>query len=167
MTLVEVMIASVFSVLLMGTIVLSAHLLRNAQYQYQTNIELTKDARVVMDKMIWGVSQTGQPNRRGIIEAVSAVVAANQIDYTDISGTVHTLRQNNGNIEYRRGANGAWAVLLDPNGTPAFDPTKYSTSLSFSQTNSKAVTINLTLGKTIKGNWYYVSLSTQASFRNS
>jgi hypothetical protein len=167
MTIVELMIGSTLSVLLMGTILLSIFLLKNAQYQYQTNVELTQNTRVVMEQMIWGIIEQGQANRRGIIEAVSATVSPGQIDYTDTNAVVHSIRQNNGNIEYRRGAAGMWTTLLDPNGQLAFDPAQYSTSLSFAQTNPRAVTINLTLGKNIRGRWHYASLSTQVAFRNS
>ncbi len=149
----------------MAGIVQATTMLDSARYQYSTDFELTAKARSALEKMAWGVRDSGQANRRGIAEAVSVTVSASRIDYTDIQGVAHSIRSNNGNIEYKRG-NAAWQVLLDPNGAPLFDPTQYSTTLTFSQTNPNAVTIFLTIGRQLRGRWHYASLSTQIAFRN-
>ncbi len=168
MTLVEVMVASIISGFLIASIVACGYLLNNAKYQYQTNVELTSNARIALEQMVWGVRPSGQPDSRGIAEAVSAVVTEKQIDFTDVDGSLNSVRQNNGNIEYRRGAGGAWITLLDPNGAADFDATKYYVDLDFIQNiDSRLVQVNFVLGKSIRGRWYYASLTTQVAFRNA
>lgn len=167
-TLVEMMVTVLLFAALGASVFGFAVFCQAASFEMQTNLKLTNDARLLVEKMAWGVRQAGQVNRRGIAEAVSAVLpSAGQIDYTDVDGTVHSIRVSSGNVEYRRGAAGAWTKLLDPNGAAAFDAAKYSTSLKFSQTNPRAVTINLVLGKTVRGRWYYASIATQVAFRNA
>ena len=167
-TLVEGMIASMLFLLLAASIFSFGYFCQNASYEAQTNVQLTNEARILVEKMAWGLHQAGQANRRGICEAVSvSFPSASQIDYTDINGTVHSVRVNGGNVQYRRGTNGAWQALLKPSGSAAFDAAQYSTSLNFSQTNPRAVQINLVLGRTIRGRWYYASISTQVAFRNA
>jgi hypothetical protein len=139
----------------------------NAQAEYESTVTLTNQARHVIERIAWGTEPSGQVKRRGVMEAVSAAVTANQIDYTDIDGNVHSVRTNSGSIQYRWGSNGQWITILDPNGAPVFNAGQYSTDLTFSQTNAKAVTINLILGRNIQGRWRYASLSTQVFFRNS
>lgn len=169
MTLVEMIIATGIFSLLAASIFVFAVFCKTAMHEMQTNLLLTNQARQLVEKMAWGVRLAGQPNRRGIAEAVSATLpSAQQIDYVDINGTTHSVRAIGGNIEYRRGAAGAWTTLLDPNGPGvAFDAAQYSTSLQFTQVNPRAVTISLALGKTVRGRWYYASISTQVAFRNA
>jgi hypothetical protein len=169
MTFLECLAALSISVFILASIFSFVVLFSRLQYEYEINIKLTNDARQVIDKLVWGTRAAGQPQRRGISEASQAVVAANQIDYVDAEGVTHTVRSSNGNIEYRRGTTGAFKTLLDPNGTPAFDPSVYSTSLTFSQANGnpRTVAINLIMGKRLQGRWYYASLSTTVFFRNS
>ncbi len=161
MTLVETLFAGAISILLLSSIAAFGFLVQKAKVEYQANVEITTDARTVLEQMIWGRRLGGQVNRRGVIEAVTATVALRQVDYTDIDGTTHSIRQNGGNIEYRRGTMGGWTVLSN------LDPARYSTDLRFSQTNPRAVQIRLILGKNMKGVWHYASLSTQVSFRGA
>lgn len=145
-----------------------AYFFNTAEHTYEVNTRLVSDARLVVEKLCWGVRPTlQQADRRGIAEAVSAVVSTSQIDYTDIAGTARSIRENDGNVEYREGTSGAWTVWLNPSGGFPFDPALYSTQLRFSQTHPRAVTVNLVLGRKIKGKWYYASVSTQVFFRNS
>ncbi|MGH7198097.1 MAG: PulJ/GspJ family protein [Candidatus Omnitrophota bacterium] len=166
-TVVEVMFASMIAVMLFGGIYQVVFVIDRARYEQATNIDLTTRAHQVLDKMILGIRQAGTSDRRGLNEAILATVTATQIDYTDTNAVVHSIRLDNGNIEYRRGAAGAWVLYFDPNGALAYDPAVYSTSLAFSQTNPRAVKIDLVLGRQIKGRWHYASFSTQASFRNA
>lgn len=159
MTLVEMLFAAAISVLLLSSIVAFGFLVQKAKAEYQANVEITTDARTVLEQMVWGRHLGGQANRRGIIEAVTATVSLRQIDYTDVDGTTHSVRQNGGNIEYRRGTIGAWKALSN------LDTTRYSTDLRFTQTNPRAVQVQLVFGKNVKGVWRYASLSTQIAFR--
>ncbi|OGW82569.1 MAG: hypothetical protein A3C47_04360 [Omnitrophica bacterium RIFCSPHIGHO2_02_FULL_51_18] len=167
MTLVETMVAGALSVVLLGSVFFCNYLLERSGYEYSTNIEITTKARQVVEQMVWGKNVVGTANRRGIAEARTAVITPTQIDYMDVDGIQHSVRQNNGNIEYRRTAGGTWSILLDPNGQPAYDPTKYTTNLSFTQTTPDAVVVRLVLGKNFRGRWHYGSISTQVAFRNA
>lgn len=167
-TLIEVVFASMIAVLLFGGIYQVVFVINQARYEQAVNIDLTTRAHQIVDKMILGIRQTtGTTDRRGLNEAISATVTATQVDYTDISAVVHSIRLDNGNVEYRRGAAGAWTLYFDPNGALAYDPAVYSTSLVFSQTNPRSVKIELVLGTQLRGRWHYASFSTQASFRNA
>lgn len=157
----------VLMTILSSALFLSVNLLQEAAYERAATVDLTNKARAVVERMIWGVRlDPGTVERRGIIEAASAVVTPTQIDYTDIDGDTHSIRSNNDRIEYRFD-NGAWTALMDVGGAQAFDAAQYSTTLRFSQTNPRVVEIRLVVGKTIKGRWQYASVSTQAFLRNT
>ncbi len=166
MTLIELMTVSVISAFLVMGLVGSVLLTNTAHYEYKTQIKLNNDARKAVDRMVWGRRDAGAANRRGISEAVSAVVNPAQIDYTDINAVVHSFRQNGGNIQYRNGAAGAWQTVFQHDPNAAFDATQQSTNLSFTQNNPNAVQINLVLGQRVQGRWHYASFSTQVAFRN-
>ncbi len=170
MTLPEVLMASVFALLLTGSVFAFANFLNYSKWEYAANLELSNDARVILEKMVFGAKQAGQVNRRGVIEAVSGTInSTTQFTYVDMSGVQHSLRLNNGNIEYQPGVNAAWTTLLDPNGAAAYDPTSYTTSLRFLQpANPNSVQVQVVVGKRQKtsGRWNYGSASTQVFFRN-
>lgn len=167
------MVAASISVFILTSVLSFVYFFKQAQYEYQTKVKLTNDARLIIDKLVWGVKQAGVAERRGISEAVRIlplpVAGASQLDYFDVDGTQHTIRYNNGNIQYRRGVNGAYITLLDPNGTPGFDPNVNSVNILFLQpaSNARLVIVNIILGQTLQGRWYYASLSTQVFLRNS
>ncbi len=170
MTLVEIMLASGISILLLSLMISTMFMVNVAKTEFGAYLDMTNKVRIVLDQMAYGVRQAGQPNRRGIAEAVSGSITAGstELDYIDVDGVTHSIRLNNGNIEYRRGIGGAWETLMDPNGkTAAFDGTKYSTSLKFSQAVPTSAIIKLALGRLIKGRWYYASASTEIAFRNA
>lgn len=167
MTAVEVLVGASITIWVLGTLVFCTYLLDNSREQYSAQVDLTTKARRVVEEMVWGQKQVGIANRRGIAEAVSATISATQIDYMDINNVQHSLRSNNGNIEYRRTAGGNWVTLLDPNGQAAYDATQYLTNLNFSQTVPNVVDIKLVLGKKFRGRWSYGSISTQVAFRNA
>ena len=168
MTLVEVAAASTLALLLTGGVFAFANFAHNAQYEYQSNVELTNDARLVLDKMIWGENIAGQVNRRGMSEAAAGtILSATSFRYTDKDGTLHTIRLNAGNIEYQYGGN-AWRTLLDANGTLAYDPAKYTMSLSFTAPAvPNSVNVRVVVGKKILSRWYYGSAATQVFYRNT
>lgn len=122
-----------------------------------------------MEKMVWGFRAAGQTERRGIAEAsTGTIVSVNEFRYLDTSGTQHTLRLNNGVVEYQRGSAGVWTEILDINGSEAHDPAKYSTQIRFTQpANVNSVNIQVVVGKKILDKWQYGSASTQVYFRNS
>lgn len=165
----EVMITSGFSTMLITLMVSTGYMIDVAKKEFSSHLDMTNQSRIMLDRMAYGYQQSGQSNRRGIAEAVSATLpSSSQIDYTDISSVVHSIRLNSGNIEYRRGSLGTWQTLLDPNGTTvAWDSTKYSTSLTFTQTVPTSVVVKLVLGRKIKGRWYYASATTEIAFRNA
>jgi hypothetical protein len=169
MTLTELLVASTFGLLLTSGVFAFASFFTNAQYEYQSHVELTNNARLVLEKMVWGSKVLGQANRRGIAEAAAGTItSATQFDYTDLNGTLHTVRLNNGNVEYRFGAGGAWGTLLDANGAASYDPTKYTMSLAFTQPlNPNSVNVRVVVGKKILEKWYYGSASTQVFYRNA
>lgn len=169
MTVTELLVASTFTLFLTAGTFSFASFFSNAQYEYQSNVELTNDARQLIEKMVWGPRISGQANRRGIAEAASGtIVSATQFRYNDISGTQHQLRWNSGNIEYQRGSGGAWNTILDANGTAAYDATKYTTTVNFTQpANANSVLVKVVVGKSILGRWYYGSASTQVFYRNA
>ena len=170
MTITELLVASTFTLFLTAAVFSFASFFNNAQYEYQSNVELTNDARLLIEKMAWGPKLSTSANRRGIAEAVSGtIVSPTQFSYADISGTTHTLRWNSGNIEYQRGSGGAWNTLLDANGsTVAYDATKYTTTVNFTQpTNANSVLVKVIVGKNILGRWYYGSAATQIYYRNA
>ncbi len=170
MTLAEIMVAAAFSIFLTAGVMSFASFFNNAQYEYQSHVELTNDCRQIIEKMVWGYKEAGVAQRRGIAEAVTGtIVSTTQFRYTDVSGTQYTLRSNNGNIEYQRGSSGTWTTLLDPNGTSvAYDATKYTTSLAFTApTTNNSVIVRVVVGKNILGKWYYGSSSTQVFYRNA
>lgn len=169
----ELVTASFISVLLMTSIFSFVSFMSRAKYEYQANVELTNKARLVLEQMVWG-TRAGFSDRKGISEAVSInpILDSTQLSYTDVTGIIHSIRRNAGglnvgNIEYRRGAAGAWITLMDPNGAAVFDPAKDLTILNFSQTNPRAVLIRLVIGRRINGRFQNASLSTQVAFRNS
>ena len=168
MTITELLVASAFGLYLTAGVFAFSSFFTNAQYEYQSHIELTNDARLVLDKMVWGDKLAGQANRRGIAEAsTGTLTSASQFDYTDVSGVAHTIRLNGGNIEYRYGAAGTWQTLLDANGSPVYDPTKYTMSLAFTQpANPNSVNVRV-VGKKILSKWYYGSVATQVFYRNA
>lgn len=177
MTLSELLVASTFAILLTAAVFAFTSFFNYAQYEYQSNVELTNDARQIVEKMVWGHKLAASANRRGIAEAKDGtIVSPTQFEYTDRDDTKHTLRLSNGNIEYQRGAGGAWTTLLDPNGAAAYDATKYTTSVVFSQpTNPNSVQVKVIVGKYINngknivnpGRWYYGTASTQVFYRNA
>lgn len=169
MTMVELLVASTFALFMTAGVVSFTSFFNNAQYEYKSHVELTNDARLIIEKMVWGQKLATQVNRRGISEAVSGTItSATQFDYTDLNSTQHTIRLNSGNIEYRYGTAGGWNTLLDPNGTTSYDPTQYTTSLSFTQpTNPNSVIVRVTVGKRILNRWYYGSATTQVYYRNA
>lgn len=169
MTAAELLVASVISVFLTLGLFSFASFVQNSKHEYQSNIELTNDARSILEKMVWGHRASGQATRRGIAEAVSGtIVSASQFQYTDVSGVAHTLRVTSGTIEYQRGTGAAWTSLLDPNGAAAYDATKYSTSLIFTTpTNPNSVNVRVVIGKKILSKWYYGSASSQVFYRNA
>ena len=170
MTLPEVMIASMLGVMLLSLVFSTMYMTDVAKKEVGAYLDMTNKMRVVMDRMAYGYRQAGQANRRGIAEAVSCgslpQQGSTQLDYVDINAVTHSIRTNNGNIEYRRGSGGAWVTLLDPNGSPSFDASQYSTYLNFSQSVTNSVVVKLSLGRLIKGRWYYASASTEIAFRN-
>ena len=169
MTMVELLVASTFAVLLTSGIYAFASFFTNAQYEYQSHVELTNDARLVLERMVWGNKLSTQANRRGIAEAATGtIVSATQFRYNDKDGAQHTLRLNSGNIEYQYGTAGTWNTLLDANGTAAYDATKYTMSLAFTQpVNPNSVNVRVVVGKKILSKWYYGSAATQVFYRNS
>lgn len=168
--LMEVIITTVLSTFLLLTLFASSSMMLNASHEYRRNVKLVNDARVAIDKIVWGTRAAGVANRRGIAEAVTSTVVINptQIDYQDKDGVSHTYRLNNGNIEYKR-ANGAYETIYDANGALANNAAVNKTDLKFTQdvANVNYVTIDLILGEQISGRWYYASLSTKVAFRNS
>jgi hypothetical protein len=169
MTLAELMMASTFALFLTAGMFSFASFFTNAQYEYQSHVELTNDSRMIIEQMAWGKKEAGVANRRGIAEAVTGtIVSATQFRYTDLNGVQHTIRLNNGTIQYQRGSGGTWLDLLDPNGTAAYDATKYTTSLSFTTpANPNSVIVRVVVGKKILSKWYYGSTSTQVFYRNA
>lgn len=170
MTLTELLVASTFGLLLTSGVFAFSSFFTNAQYEYQSHVELTNDARIVLEKMVWGEKIAGNANRRGIAEAASGTItSATQFDYTDVSGAAHTLRLNSGNVEYRYGSGGAWRTLLDANGSSvSYDPSRYTMSLAFTQpTNPNSVNVRVVVGKKILSKWYYGSATTQVFYRNA
>lgn len=162
--------ASVFVLMLTSGLFAFASFFTNAQYEYQSHVELTNDARIVLEKMVWGDKLAAQANRRGIAEAATGVITSlSQFDYTDRDGQAHTIRLNAGNVEYRYGAAGTWRTLLDPNGASlSFDPSRYTMSLQFTQPlNPNSVNVRVVVGKRILQKWYYGSASTQVFYRNA
>ena len=169
LTITELLVASTFTLFLTAGVFAFSSFFSNAQYEYQSNVELTNDARQLIEKMAWGPKLAGVANRRGIAEARSGtIVSPTQFSYADISGTTHTLRWNAGTIQYQRGAGGAWTTLLDANGAAAYDATKYTTTVNFTQpVNVNSVLVKVIVGKNILGRWYYGSAATQIYYRNS
>lgn len=169
MTLIELLMASVFSLFLTAGVFAFSSFFANARYEYQSHVELTNDARLVLEKMVWGEKITGQANRRGISEAVvGAITSQTQFDYTDLNGAQHTIRLNSGNIEYRYGSAGVWNTLLDANGAAPYDPAKYTMSLEFTQpVNPNSVNVRVVVGKKILERWHYGSAATQVFYRNA
>ena len=169
MTVTELLVASTFTLFLTAGVFSFASFFSNAQYEYQSNVELTNDARQLIEKMAWGPKIAAQANRHGIAEAVSGtIVSPTQFSYNDINGITHTLRWNTGTIQYQWGTNGAWTTILDANGAAAYDATKYTTTVNFTQpTNPNSVLVKVIVGKNILGRWYYGSAATQVFYRNA
>jgi len=169
MTLTELLVALTFMLFLTATTFSFASFFNRSQYEYQSNTELTNDARQIIEKMVWGHKLSTQTNRRGIAEAVTGtIVSPTQFSYNDINGVTHTLRLNNGTIEYQRGNGQAWTTLLDANGALAYDSTKYTTIINFSPSaNANSVLIKVIVGKNILGRWSYGSAATQVFYRNA
>lgn len=170
MTVTELLVASTFALFLTMGVFAFASFFRSAQHEYQSHVELTNDARLILETMVWGEKLAGQANRRGISEAaVGTITSATQFDYTDINGAQHTLRLNSNTVEYRYGAAGAWNSLLDPNGTSvANDPTRYTMSLAFTDpATPNSVNVEVVVGKRILDRWYYGSAATQVFYRNA
>ena len=134
MTAAELVVAVFISMFLTLGLFSFTTFFNQVQHEYNANIRLTNDARIIMEKMVWGFRAAGQTERRGIAEAsTGTIVSANEFRYLDISGTQHTLRLNGGVVEYQRGSGGAWTELLDINGSEVHDPSKYSTQIRFTQ----------------------------------
>ncbi len=169
MTVTELLVAATFSLFLTMSVFAFTSFMGNAQNEYKSNVELTNDARLIIERLVWGHKLSTSANRRGIAEAVSGtIVSASQFSYVDVNATTHTIRLNNGNIEYQRGAGQPWTTLLDPNGGAAYDATKYTTDLIFTQsTNPNSVLVKVIVGKNLLGRWYYGSASTQIFYRNA
>lgn len=170
MTVAEILVASAFGLFLTAGVVAFASFFERSQHEYRTTVELTNDARLVMERMVWGAKLAGQTNRRGIAEAVSgSIVSPTQFQYTDVDGAVHSLRVNSGTVEYQYGSAGAWNTLLDPNGASrSYDANMYTTSLSFTQpANNNSVVVRVVIGRKILDRWHYGSSSTQVFYRNA
>ncbi len=169
MTAAELVIAVFVSLFLTLGLFSFSSFFNQVQHEYNANIRLTNDARIVMEQLVWGYRAAGQTTRHGIAEATSGtIVNANEFRYTDVSAIQHTIRLNNGRVEYQRGVSAAWTTLLDVNGSEAQDATKYSTQVVFSQpVNANSVNLQVVVGKNILGKWHYGSASTQVYFRNS
>lgn len=168
MSLVELVASVSISALLTMGVFAFASAFANAQYEYQSNVELTNDARLVLEKMVWGLNITGQAQRRGIAEAASGTITSpTQFDYTDKDGAAHSVRVNSGNIEYRYGGS-AWRELLDANGAAAYNANNYTVSLEFSQPEvPDSVNVRVVVGKRILSRWFYGSAATQVFYRNA
>lgn len=168
-TLVEMMWAFSFAMLMTVALLIFVVMFRRLEYEYGTTVKLANQSRIILEKMIWSTRSQAQANREGIWEAQNfTVVSPTQLQYTDINGTVHTLRQNGLKIETRFGNNGAWVTLFDANGAAIDDPGSYATTLNFQQVPNlnDVVQIRLVLGQRVVGRWYYASLSTQIFTRN-
>ena len=168
MTLPEVVMAAAIGIFLSIGVFAFAAFFQRAQYEYQSNIQLTNDARLVLEKMIWGENISGQVNRRGIAEAAAGVITSpTRFDYTDQDGVAHSVRLNNGSIEYQYGASG-WKTLLDPNYGLANDSNEYTVSLEFTApVVPNSVNIEVVVGRRMTDRWYYGSTSTQVFYRNA
>lgn len=135
--------------------------------RYSTDLEITNEARAVLEKMVWGVAGGAGDERHGIWEAQSlSVVSDTQLDYTDPDGGDHTIRVNNQSIEMETEP-GEWTTIYDPNGEGVVDDaSEATTSVIFTTISSRIVQIQLVLAKNINGGWHYASLSTQVHARN-
>ena len=167
MSLVELMFGVGIFILLIAGLFAFNFQFEQMHYQFQIDGKQTNYVRSVIEQIIWGPRADTVVERRGVWTANSMTVnSANQISYTDTSGVIHNVRQNGQNIEYRR-AGGAWFTLYDPNGVSPDDASRYSTSLTFTQTAQPTVIqIDLVLGQKLFGRWYYASMSTDAAYRN-
>lgn len=168
MTLPELMVAATYATLMMTSLYAFASFFANAKFEYQANVEVTNLARKAIDKMVWGSRLPGEVERRGIAEAASGTInSSTQFTYTDLSAQSHIVRLNSGDIQYQRNG-GAWQTLLDPNGNAAYDSTKVSTSLEFTQpANLNSVDVRVVVGKKIMNRWYYGSAETTVFYRNA
>lgn len=138
-------------------------MIQKMQYEYGTSIRLSNQARMAMEKIIWGTHVAATPDRHGIWEAQAYdIVSPTQFTYTDMNGAVHGIRLNGLKVETQAAAGLPWVSVLDLKG----DATKDSLALNFTETRPNVVQIRMVLGERVIGRWQYASLSTQVDVRN-
>ena len=127
--------------------------------------QLLNQARIVMEKVVWGPGMKNSVERDGIGEAVSYQIAGNTFRYTLPDGVSRSIVQSQDELTFHKAAK--QTTLYDPNGvnTPP-EPQKYSTTLTFTQLALSVLQVDLVLGKKEGGKWHYASLSTAVSLRN-
>jgi prepilin-type N-terminal cleavage/methylation domain-containing protein len=127
--------------------------------------ELLNEARIVMERIIWGPKVDGETTRDGVVEAEDYSITNSTFQYTLPDGDNRRIVRSQDELTFHKP--GEQVTLYDPNGegNPP-EPQNYSTSLTFTEVEENILRIDLVLGKLKNGRWYYASLSTRVALRN-
>lgn len=126
---------------------------------------LMNQARIVMEKVIWGAGLTGESSRDGIAEAASYQIAGNTFHYTLPDGDERLIVQSQDELTFHK--RNRRTTIYDPNGADnPPEPQKYSTQLTFTETSPGVLRVQLVLGERKNGVWEYASLSSAVALRN-
>jgi hypothetical protein len=126
--------------------------------------ELLNDARILMEKVIWGMGVPGEDERSGFAEAVTWDVNGNTVQYTLPDGVQRRIVQSQDELTYH--SQGVQYDLYDPNGAAPPEPQKYDTQLTFVQVLPNVVEVQIVLGRNHAGRWYHATLASQVALRN-
>lgn len=168
LTLVEVMVSVFIFSLLMGSVFSVSAVLQRLAHEYQTNVALAADARMLMEKMVLNANDPDEPQRHGLREARGfAILSPSEIEFEDKGGQMRRLRSNGHNMELKRGG-GPWKKLHVRKGKKSEgEDHLHSTSIEFTQIQPDVIEIKLVVGKKIIERWFYVPMVTKVQARNA
>lgn len=167
-TLIEAMFAVMLTAMICVSLWGVTSFVELTRKQDETQMLITDEARLTMEKILWGYKPTTDFNgqRDGVREAASYQILNNgtQLSYTDAVGTVRQVRLNGTSIQYTEpGMAPAWTTLYAPPAGAAA-----ATRLLFKTSNVSAdvVVVDLAIGYRVKDRWFYASIESKVFTRN-
>lgn len=168
MTLVETMFAVLLTVMICAGIWSVSTFVERLRAQDEIQMEITNDARLAMEKILWGFKPDNDPNaqRDGVREAASFTIqdGGTRLSYTDATGAVRQIRLNGTRIEYTEPNLAAgWVTLYAP---PAGADAVTDLEFSNSPASADVVVAELVIGRRVRERWFYASIQSKVFARN-
>jgi hypothetical protein len=159
------MVAFVLAGLLTTGLAYVVHMFSNMKFEIQSEINLTNNARLIIDRMVWGVTDADD-DRRGIWQARDfEIIDENELNFTDVDGDACILQVNGLQVEYIENDEDP-VMLYDPTQNGALPIEQFSTDVIFTQTTPNVIQIQIVLGERVQDRWFFGSVSTHVAVRN-